>query len=84
MRTLHNEKRFEKWLESTLKNYYGDKMPYIEDLIRQFEESGITSYEIPGSKTKSGYPETYQYEITFHIFDEEENDFAYVIVEFIL
>lgn len=91
MRTFRNETNFEKWLKSTLKKYYGDRTPYIEELIKQFEESGMTSYEIPSSKTKSGHPEIYRYEIKFHFFDKndneispEENDFAYVIVEFIL
>lgn len=91
MRTLHNENYFEMWLKSTLKNYCGDRKPYIEELIKQFEKSGITSYEIPGSKTKSGYPAIYKYNIKFHFFDEndneispEENNFAYVILEIIL
>lgn len=91
MRTLKNENYFEYWLKSVLKNYNGNRMTYIEELIKQFEKSGMTFYEIPRSKTKSGCPEIYKYKIKFHFFDEndneispEENNFAYVIVEFIL
>lgn len=91
MEILNHDKYFEMWLKSILKNYCGDTKPYIEELIKQFEKTGMTSYEIPGNKTKTGCPHIYKYKIKCHFFDEndneispEENNFAYVIVEFIL
>lgn len=87
----YNETKFEKWLNNTLKEYNGNRQPYIAELLHQFENSGRPCYEISGRKTKSGHPECFTYKVKIHFFDEngnesvpEENDFAYVEIEFIL
>lgn len=89
MKTKNIEK-FEKWLKVVVKNYYDDSKPYLEELTKQWENTGTPKYELSKRQTKSGKIEWYGYAVELKFYNEKneefipkENEFAYVDIEFI-
>lgn len=53
------------WIEKTMKMPYGsyDLDAVLEDVERQHNASGSTTYELDSHETVSGNPEYYSYEV---------------------
>lgn len=87
---IRNIENLENWLKVVAKKYYGDSKPYIEELTKQWVDTGSTIYELNKRQTKSGKVEGYEYGVELHFYNNndeeiipEENEHAYVDIEFI-
>lgn len=69
--TFENAERFEQFLEDNMKRSY-DVNSFYEDFIDTVCSNGSSSYELGGFYTKSGHPETINFDRSDTEVDEDE------------
>lgn len=67
-----NVEKFDNWLKSILKAEDFDLMAFLEDVDKQYGNTGSTYYEVGRFNTKSGNPECYSFDIE-QIHNEDED-----------
>ena len=68
---IWNIENLDKWLRRILKEYDNNYEPYLDELLKQWINSGTTIYEIKGKETKSKKLERYHYEIALTFYNEK-------------
>ena len=76
MEFKNSEKLF-AWLRETLKADTIDEQAYLEDVSKQYGETGTAIYEVGGSFTNSGKPECISFDV--EEIDNQDGTFTTVV-----
>ena len=74
---LKNSEKFFAWLRETLKADTIDELAYLEDVFKQYGETGTAIYEVGGSFTNSGKPECIRFDV--EEIDNQDGTFTTII-----
>lgn len=76
-----NKEKFQKFLNEVLKeSVNNDVDTWIDDVINQYDSTGLTSFEVNKSYTKSGNPECIGFEIEYSY--DEDGEIEDTIIKF--
>lgn len=68
---FENTERFKGWLSERLTSFDETNLDiYLEEVVRQYENTGTSRYELSARETKSGFPETIDFKTAVSFFDE--------------
>lgn len=72
-----NIELFSAWLSDNLKCDVFDLAAALEEVYRQYSETGSSIYELSSHETKSGTPECYSYDVEVV---EVDGEFEYTFI----
>ena len=79
MANFKNIDNFESWLTDNMKFGVIDLNAALEDVLKQYAETGSNNYELASFETQSGNPECYNYDVE-ESYNEEDDSYEYTFV----
>lgn len=74
---IKNREKFLNWLKDKCKYDYFDFNAYLEDLEKQYFNTGSSIYELSSIESKTGLPEFFYYDV---LVVEKDDQFFYTYI----